>query len=418
MAAAEPVPLPCRAQPWGPEARRLELLAAVEAAVLALLRAAAAPGPWPPAAAPAAGGAPGRPKPALAVPVRGCAASVALAGLVPTAPASAAERLAAKLQLLLDGGKAGPTERKALRLRRLLALLDSVHGLLCSGRHATPRELFYTHATLFDRQQQSDDLLKILCRTLEVPRHYLRLVGTAKGLVRGHLRILEPSLAHGAPSATGDGGSSVGVWVDGLDPLEPGGHSISPACAHLVRVESMARTVLLVEKETVFHRLLEEGVLERHRPCVLITARGFPDAPSRYFLRRLWEDLACPRVLALADFDAAGLAIGATYAFGPEEPWTQDDLAVPAASPLVCPGGAAGAARFGLQSGDAVALTARDRALAQGLLRRLARLREAPSASAWENAAALLLEGGVKYELDALDRLSDFVDFCLRSPGD
>ncbi|CAE8605714.1 unnamed protein product, partial [Polarella glacialis] len=157
-------------------------------------------------------------------------------------------------------------------------------------------------------------------------------------------------------------------------------HSISPICAHLLHVESMARTILVVEKETVFHRLLSEGVLERHRPCVIVTAKGFPDVPTRYLLRRLREDCARPRILVLVDFDASGLAIAATYAFGPESGWVQDDLTLPEAVPLFCPGGAPSAAkRFGLRPGDVLPMTRRDRAalpsVAEGLLRRVAQLR-------------------------------------------
>jgi len=164
-----------------------------------------------------------------------------------------------------------------MRLARVLALLDSIHGLLKSGRHATPRELFYTHVSLFSHQKQSDDILKWLCRVLGVPRHYLHLIGTAKGLVHGHLKLFEPTLASVSGSLCG------GTWVDCLDPLEPGGHTVPPICAHLMRAESPARVVLVIEKETIFHRLLSEGIVERLRPCILITARGFPDLPTRYY---------------------------------------------------------------------------------------------------------------------------------------
>ncbi|CAE8713962.1 unnamed protein product, partial [Polarella glacialis] len=145
-----------------------------------------------------------------------------------------------------------------------------------------------------------------------------------EGSVKGEECMLHSRGASG-------GSEGAGVWVDALDPLEPRGHSISPICAHLLHVESMARTILVVEKETVFHRLLSEGVLERHRPCVIVTAKGFPDVPTRYLLRRLREDCARPRILVLVDFDASGLAIAATYAFGPESGWVQDDLTLPEA---------------------------------------------------------------------------------------
>ncbi|CAJ1354367.1 unnamed protein product [Effrenium voratum] len=298
--------------PWGPDTLRLELISAVELGTLRLLSALSeTPAPFPAdAVGPALQGARG-------------------------------ERLGLELGRLLRRGR-------RLQLRRQLALLDSVHGLLMSKRHATPRELFYRHVELFPRQQLSNDLLKSLCQTLEVPRHALRLVGTAKGLVRGHLRIMEPRF---------DGEE---VWVDGMDALEPRGHSISPICAHVLQVQTMAEKVFVVEKETVFHRLLDEGFLEQHKPCVLVTARGFPDVPTRYFLRLLRD--SC-RIFLLVDFDPSGLQIAATYSFGPEVAWMQEDLTLPAAVPLL--GGSEVAAA------ERLPLTRRDVALARGLQRRL-----------------------------------------------
>lgn len=364
-------------QQWGPDARRLELLGAVEDSLLAICCAA------------------GDEKPAI------------------PAISTPASRLCGELLRLWVRGRRGQRARR--RLTCLVALLDSLHGLLVTGRHATPRELYYSHVTLFQRQQQSDDLLKWLCRVFQVPRHHLRLHGTAKGLVRGHLRILEPS----------SNGSAAGIWVDGMDALESRGHSIIPICAHMVRIESMARVVLIVEKETVFHRLLDEGLLDRHKPCIIVTARGFPDLPTRYFLRRLNEDCAAPRMLILTDFDPSGLAIAATYAFGPEQAWMHDDLTLPHVQTLICPGGAQGAERFGLRRGDVAPLTVRDRALARGLEGRLRKgsqgitldSKDSPAGASFLVAIDQLLNDGVKYELDSLERLSDLVDCAIRRDG-
>lgn len=304
------------------------------------------------------------------------------------------------------------TPAQALRRQRTLAILDSLHGLLISGRHATPRELYYTHATLFQRQQQSDDVIKKLCQELQVARHHLHLFGTAKGLVRGHVRIFEP--------AFGGAGNSQGCWVDGMDPLEPRGHSITPMCAHVVKAESMARTVLIVEKETVFHRLIAEGLLERHKPLVIVTARGFPDIPTRYFLRRVQEDCAAPRMLVLSDFDPAGLWIAATYAFGPARDWNHDDITLSNAVPLLFRKGVAGAADFGLMPSDEQPLSTKDGSLLHGLRRRLAQLRREDSdegaefpPNVWQEIVDVMSEGGVKFELDALEHLADFVSAAL-----
>lgn len=440
----------CSQQPWGPEAHRRRLAAGIETAVVAILRSAAASlapcrarSPLQTPASASASAAMAKASWVLGGSSRSVQRSEEVGAATAIKPASDtqsresthcdgdAQRIVSQLVCLLYGRdrqcsgslwqrgarlSARPLSRaKTLRLRRLVALLDSVHGLLTSGRYATPRELFYTHVAIFSRQQQCDDLLKKLCVALEVPRHYLHLVGTARGLVRGHLRIFEPSI--GVASAAGSGG----IWIDGMDPLQPRGHTIAPICAHIVQVESVARTVLVVEKETVFHRLLDEGVLEQQKPLILVTARGNPDIPTRYFLRRLFEDCAAPRILLLVDADAFGLSIAFTYAFGPERTeWIQDDLALPDAELVGCVGlpPADAQARFGLGRDDVAPLTPRDVAVIHGVQRRLAALRlsgtEPPRLEVWERAAARLLNGGLKYELDALDHLSELVARSLR----
>ncbi|CAK0793945.1 unnamed protein product [Prorocentrum cordatum] len=411
------------AEVFGPEARRGELASQIEAAVLTFVCALAEAG--------GEGGA--------EVPRAGAACAVAAVKILDerrsakAASMHAGDRLASELTSLLDlpvaadarghqPGSAGALDvagktcrlsgaAKRIRFRRLVSLLDSVHDLLSSGRHASQRELFYTHAALFSKQRQSDGLIKTLCRALGVPRHYLRVVGSARGLVRGHLRILEPGLA-------GPGGA--GCWVDGMDPLEPRGHSIAPICAHLVSVESSTRTVLIVEKETVFQRLLSEGFLEHHRPCVLITARGFPDLPTRYLLRRIFVDCASPRVFCLVDYDPSGLVVAATYAFGPEDAWIQDDLSIPLLVPLVCPGGAAGAGRFGLGEGDTMPLTPRDESLLRGLRKRLLHMQsrvQPELLEPWERFATQMSKGGIKYEIDSLSGLASLVDCVMEASG-
>eukprot|EP00382_Lankesteria_abbotti_P002528 CAMPEP_0113856304 /NCGR_PEP_ID=MMETSP0372-20130328/9087_1 /TAXON_ID=340204 /ORGANISM="Lankesteria abbotti" /LENGTH=279 /DNA_ID=CAMNT_0000831141 /DNA_START=395 /DNA_END=1234 /DNA_ORIENTATION=+ /assembly_acc=CAM_ASM_000359 len=51
--------------------------------------------------------------------------------------------------------------------------------------------------------------------------------------------------------------------------------------------------VLVVEKETLFYRLIDEKVFEKYK-CVVITAHGYPDFPTRLFLRKLYEWLKNP----------------------------------------------------------------------------------------------------------------------------
>ena len=206
-----------------------------------------------------------------------------------------------------------------------------------------------------------------------------------------------------------------------MDPLEPRGHTISPISAHILKVETVAQKVFVVEKETVFHRLIDGGFLEKHKPCVLVTARGFPDVPTRYFLRQLSESCGSPCFYLLVDFDPSGLVIAATYGFGPEGGcWMQDDLRLRSSLPLICAGGVEGASNFGLNRRDVLPLTARDRAVGRGLQRRLEQIKGKDKdtdeiVEKYEEGLKHLLEVGLKYELDALDKLPEFIAHMVSS---
>lgn len=96
----------------------------------------------------------------------------------------------------------------------------------------------------------------------------------------------------------------------------------SPNSAHTIPVlvedvkdlVSAALYILVVEKESVFQRLENDKFCSKNR-CIVITGRGYPDVPTRRFLRLLVDKLCLP-VYCLVDCDPYGFDILATYRFG------------------------------------------------------------------------------------------------------
>lgn len=75
-----------------------------------------------------------------------------------------------------------------------------------------------------------------------------------------------------------------------------------------------ATYILVVEKECIFRRLVEDCVWERV-PCILVTGCGFPDLATRAFVHRLHTRFKIP-VLGLSDWNPFGMAIMLCYRFG------------------------------------------------------------------------------------------------------
>jgi len=46
--------------------------------------------------------------------------------------------------------------------------------------------------------------------------------------------------------------------------------------------------VLVVEKDTVFQRLIQMQLLTEKKELLIVTAKGYPDYATRRFLRILW----------------------------------------------------------------------------------------------------------------------------------
>jgi meiotic recombination protein SPO11 len=133
---------------------------------------------------------------------------------------------------------------------------------------------------------------------LQVPRACLGITCASRGSVAGRLQLKEDN-----------------AWSDLAASAR--GHAIPGDMAWVASavLRSDAAYILVVEKDAVFNRLLQERACER-LGAVMITARGQPDLASRAFLARLSALLPHAPVLALVDWNPSGVLILATYRVG------------------------------------------------------------------------------------------------------
>ncbi|KAK6137426.1 hypothetical protein DH2020_028849 [Rehmannia glutinosa] len=75
-------------------------------------------------------------------------------------------------------------------------------------------------------------------------------------------------------------------------------------------MKSDARYIIVVEK-----RLAEDRIFNQI-PCILITAKGYPDIGTRLLLHRMSREFPELPILGLVDWNPAGLAILCTFKFG------------------------------------------------------------------------------------------------------
>ncbi|PWA63910.1 meiotic recombination protein SPO11-1 [Artemisia annua] len=227
---------------------------------------------------------------------------------------------------------------------------------------------------------------------------YARRVSVAKGLVMGWLRFSE--------------GDRIFNCLNHPDTA----HSIPVHVEEVKDIISVADYILVVEKESVFQRLANDCFCKTNR-CIVITGRGYPDIPTRRFLRLLVEKLHLP-VYCLVDCDPYGFDILTTYRFGslvmslemlfsslcgsdskPRQQMAYDAkiMRLPEIQWLgVFP---SDAEKYSVPQQCLLPMTEEDRTKTDAILNRCYLQRVVPQ---WRFELQSLLESGVKFEIEAL----------------
>ncbi|XP_039124499.1 meiotic recombination protein SPO11-2 [Dioscorea cayenensis subsp. rotundata] len=196
----------------------------------------------------------------------------------------------------------GPGDAKAFI--RVWMVMELCFRILGDGKVVTQRELFYKLLSdwpdYFSSQSLVNATVQDVVALLRCSRQSLGIMASSRGAVIGRLLIQVPG--HEIVDCTLVGNSGYAITGD-LNVL-----------SKLV-LSSDARYIIVVEKDAIFQRLAEDQ-LYNQIPCILITAKGYPDIATRFFLHRLSQAFPSLPILALVDWNPAGLAILCTYKFG------------------------------------------------------------------------------------------------------
>ncbi|XP_024515669.1 meiotic recombination protein SPO11-1 isoform X2 [Selaginella moellendorffii] len=196
------------------------------------------------------------------------------------------------------------------RILAMLRVLQIVQSLLQQGKHASKRDLYYTDPGLFKDQATVNQALIDISVRLKCTRSSLHVVSVGKGLIMGSLRFK-------------DADRTIDCSV-----CKSRGYPIPTDAKMVTDISSCAEYIIVVEKETVFQRLANDGFCRKNN-CIVLTGRGYPDVATRSFLRLLAAETKLP-VYGLVDADPYGLDILATYRFGsPTMAYDAEALATP-----------------------------------------------------------------------------------------
>ena len=195
---------------------------------------------------------------------------------------------------------------KIKQLSQTVYLLNIVHKLCQEHRQVNQRELFYRSlsdsvAPSFIDQPSLNRALFSLLNALGCERHELGIFTTARGLIAA-----DPSVQTICLDSNAEFIADISDHHEGL--------SITDSLVTCCTLQTTALFVLIVEKETVFQSLLCCKEFFAVNPCILITARGYPDNISIRLLHRLKCMLGSSLpFFYLGDLDPHGISIALTY---------------------------------------------------------------------------------------------------------
>ncbi|KAH8859322.1 Meiotic recombination protein SPO11 [Schistosoma japonicum] len=169
--------------------------------------------------------------------------------------------------------------KKPVEFTRLMVILKAAHEAIREDKFITKRAIYYSSPVLFKKQSTIDPLLSKICKQFNLPRCAIRIV-IRESLFRNKHEVI-----------------------------------IS---------ECLPQFILVIEKDTIFQKLLNEKFYEKFKPCLLITAKGYPDLTARQFLALLNYTHPNIPMFGLFDADPHGINVFCTYKFGTMNPTMQD----------------------------------------------------------------------------------------------
>lgn len=189
-------------------------------------------------------------------------------------------------------------KHKIIETTRLIYIIEIILRNLKQNTHTTLRQVFYTNPKLFVSQNVSNRIIGKVTQIIKRPRESLNIYNSPKGIIRGNIFLKENNSKQ---------------WVNCLDVFETRGHLICPfGIANMIIPEDV-KFVLIIEKETIFFQLLDIKFIEIYGPCILMTAKGFPDINTKRLLYEIHKKNRNLKIFCLTDYDAYGLTIAITY---------------------------------------------------------------------------------------------------------
>nr|CAG4712586.1 unnamed protein product [Naegleria fowleri] len=175
-------------------------------------------------------------------------------------------------------------------------LMSNVFKLLQKGIKITQRELFYMNVMTFKDQNQCNRYLSCVGDILNVDRSVLNIICMSKGFLY---------------SNDGRGNAIVSCHDHTMSMVEQ-----IPGDFPKIKFFGQVETILIVEKDAIFRRIVEDKIFKFVRNICIITGCGYPSIVARFILHEIATKFPDAKIYALCDFNIHGYQIMTTFKYG------------------------------------------------------------------------------------------------------
>ncbi|CAI9288827.1 unnamed protein product [Lactuca saligna] len=195
-------------------------------------------------------------------------------------------------------------ENSAKAFIRAWKVMEMCYSILLLEKRVTQRELFYkllcSSPDYFTTQLQVNQTIQDVVALLRCSRYSLGIMASSRGSIAGRLLLQGPDQETVDCTKCGSSGYAISGDLNILEKLV---------------MKTDANYIIVIEKHAIFQRLAEDKVFNQI-PCILITAKGYPDLATRFLLHRMSRVFPKMPIFGLVDWNPAGLAILCTFKYG------------------------------------------------------------------------------------------------------
>lgn len=166
-----------------------------------------------------------------------------------------------------------------------------IYANLVKGQVRTKRDMYYGNTALFKRQSTLDSVIENLAKVFAVPRDALNVVGSAKGLYLGDIKIN-------------------GQFINSNSV------NLIPRREDVINLDLLeTRFVLVVEKDAVMNVIKDnyKFLKSQLKSFLLVCGKGFPCMRTKQFLNLIEQHYPTLPKYIIVDNDPYGIDIALNY---------------------------------------------------------------------------------------------------------